>query len=202
MTVIAPPALKTRLAAALRAKRVSPFMAAALATLAALAGASGLWAASAFSSLDSAGQSVKLEWRPPNLSAFEPLAAKPPAADAQTLSRPLFAKTRRVEAAKTVAAPADNAAEPPAPPPALSLAGIVHFGSKSRAYLSGSGDGEWYGVGEKVAGWTVAEIRRIDLTLTSGGQSTELKLYPEPEPAAAAAPPASPTPRPKFRDRG
>lgn len=210
MTVSLLQTLKARFSGTMRAKRASPIMAVSLTALTALAGAAVLYAASAFFPAGDTPPTVKSEWRPPRLSAFEPTASKPPTSDEQTLSRPLFVKSRRPTSANATAAPTDPASEPIAPSPAFSLAGIVHFGANSRAFLAKSdgADGEWYEVGEKVAGWTLAQIRRVDLTLTSGERSANLKLYldsPAAE-AAATAPPAPPPPPfyrdPKFRKRG
>lgn len=206
-------ALMTRLAAAMRARRSSPIMAAALAALTVLTLSTGLYAASAFFSAGYAPQLVKSEWRPPSLAAFEPLAPKPPAADKQTLERPLFEKSRRPPPAKVSSAADEKAPEPVAAGASgLSLAGIVRCGARSRAFVSGNNgaDGEWYEVGQKISGWTIAKIRRIDLTLTSGDRAAELKLYPDPSAAPAAAPPPPPpappipplTPIPRSRDRG
>jgi hypothetical protein len=201
--------LKTRLWATLRAKRVSPVMAAALASSAALVSAAGLFAASATFSGSHEPGSVQSEWRPPSLQGFEPSPSKSMAEDTEILKRPVFEKSRRLTESKAKSALDDRAAkEPASAPPTLSVAGIVHFGDKARAFLSSDSDagGAWYVVGEKVAGWTVAEIRRIGLTLTSGQRFAELKLYPDvqasPQTLAPPSPPPPPLPNPRARKRG
>jgi len=187
------------LAAKLRAHRLSPLMAAVLAALSTVALAGGVYAAAALAGLDapSSQSTAASGWRPPALAALEPQPPKSPGADKQILQRPLFSKSRRPAPARS-----SPAAEKPSETAAgattiVSVAGIVRSGAGARAFLSTSAsDGEWYGVGEMIAGWTVAEIGRIDLTVMSGDKRAQVKLYPDYDPNTAPEPPAASPPSP------
>jgi len=205
---------KTRLwrelAAKLRARRLSPLMAAVLAALSIFVLAGGVYAAGALAGLTTspAPSTADSGWRPPALAALEPQPPKPPRDDKQILERPLFSKSRRPAPAKS--AVAEKPGETAAAATPLAVAGIVRSRAGARVFLSTSaGDGDWYGVGEIIAGWTVAEIGRIDLTVTSGDKRAQVKLYPDYDPNAAPEPPsdspASPPAAPanlRQRNRG
>ena len=76
----------------------------------------------------------------------------------------------------------------------LSLGGIIHNGANAFAYVSTrSTDGGWYRVGENIMGWTIAEIGRVDLTVTSGDERVRIKLRPDDDPSVAPQPPPAPS---------
>ncbi|HXY58092.1 MAG TPA: hypothetical protein VEH76_05885 [Methylocystis sp.] len=194
------------LATELRVRRLSPLMATALAGLSSVALAGGVYAAGVLLGLDAPASlpPAASDWRPPGFAGLEPSPPKAPGADEQILQRPVFFKSRRPAPVKS-----SSGAEKPketlvaAQTTPLSVAGIVRNGASALAFLStGAGEGEWCGVGEKIAGWTVAEIGRIDLTVTSGDKRAQVKLYPDYDPNVApepsSAPPPSPAPAPTI----
>ncbi len=180
------------LAAQLRANRLSPLTAGTLGALALLAAGAGVFAAAAVATTPFASRDADARqsfgWRPPVLAALAPIPAPSPNADAQTLSRPPFSRTRRPELHRAVEAA--TRAKDDAKPPALALGAVVRYGAKRRAFVTDAqgANGEWYRVGEKVAGWTVAEIRQDLLMLQNAGRSAQLQLYPDPPPEPAEAP--------------
>jgi hypothetical protein len=161
-------------------------MAMLLAVLAALAAAAGAFALRAFVEPDAFATAVKTEWRPPAYAAGAPSQAKPASADAQTLNRPIFFKSRRPFAgAKKDAAPAAAPRpEETAPPDGLSLGGIAKFGREQRAFIvtRTEPEGKWFAAGETVDDWTVADIKGAELTLKNGSRTIRLQLYPHPAP--------------------
>jgi len=182
-------------------------MGAALVGLSAAAAASGLYAASAFLPLrEWRAEAGRADWRPPSLAALEPLPSTPPGADDETLNRPLFSRTRRPDPASQSVGSLNKPGES-ASGLSISLAAIALFGGARRAYVTGDNgaDGQWYRVGERVAGWVVSEIRPNELMLKSGERSAHLSLYPErqaSEEAEAWDPPPPSRPRaPRSRQR-
>ncbi|PBC08187.1 hypothetical protein [Mesorhizobium sp. WSM3859] len=124
----------------------------------------------------------------------------PAAADstgfAETFARPLFTPTRRkfVAVAERAPAPAQVASDstPPAQPVASApplqapaLLGISINGASARALLKSAGaeTANWYGNGETIDGWTVANVEKDAATLEQGGKSARILLYP-PAPTA------------------
>ncbi len=170
-----------RIAAFVRSKRASPLMLAGLALLGILNAASVVLVLRAIVVSDELPALATSEWRPPILSASAPARSAPAISDVQTLTRPVFMKSRRPQPPKT---PTDRTATRATGSPAasgLTLGGIVHFRGSPRAYIVSNGlaVGEWLSVGEKVGVWTIVEIRKLDLTLENGAQYSKLLLYPQ-----------------------
>jgi hypothetical protein len=171
-------ALLARVSALAKAKRLSPIMLASLALLATTTALSAFFLLAALIGWGDPEAATIADWRPPavSLSASSPSAAS--AVDTQTLSRPVFAKSRRPSlqpAASTVSNLGSG------PQPMLGVEAIVFSSGGPRAYLvsQGAASGDWYVVGQLADGWTVAEIRPSELVLKSGERSATLSLYPE-----------------------
>lgn len=172
--------LRESLAARLAARRLSPLMSMSLAGLGALVAAAAIFDVSV---MLGAGAPVPphLDWRPPAFVAPPP-PQKPASADVQTLSRPIFSKSRRPSAA--AAKPASSEAEkanPSAPPPNVIVSAIVKFGPRTQAFVvsSTTPDGKWLAVGETVDGWSVDAIRSSEMVLKNGERTLTTPLYPE-----------------------
>lgn len=170
-------ALLERVSAFAKSKRLSPLMLASLALLANTTTLSAFFLLRALIGWGDPEAATIADWRPP----AAPLAASPPSAasmaDTQTLTRPVFAKSRRPSPQPL----ASGASLGTGPQPALGVEAIVFSNGGPRAYLAGqgAGSGDWYVVGQLADGWTVSEIRPSELVLKSGERSAILSLYPE-----------------------
>ncbi len=190
-------ALLAQLSAFARAKRLSPLMLAALSLLSVTTTLSALFFLRALIGSDESAPSATPDWRPPSASFLNSPASAPPSTDVQTVTRPVFAKSRR-PVPKVVAAPAPE--NRTGPPPALTVQAIVLSNGASRAYLvsQGGANGEWYLVGQLIDGWTISEMRASEVTLKSGERTAILSLYPETPPPgegeAKGLPPSMPSP--------
>jgi hypothetical protein len=101
--------------------------------------------------------------------------------DAQTLSRPIFWKSRRPRPIAAKSDRGDGFAGIPTAPAGLSLGAIIKSGASARAFVVSGEDpeGRWLALGESVQGWTIAEVGESELKLVNGAQSARLQLYPE-----------------------
>src|SRR5262249_18010339 len=101
---------------------------------------------------------------------------------AQTLTRPIFFKTRApfVPAPPPAAAVAPVAAPPPVVDPGFVLGGVTITPAIKKAYLATRANptGNWVSEGEDFLGWTVAAIDDGGVRLQQHGRSIELRLYP------------------------
>lgn len=189
------------LAAVLIALRLSPLMAMLLGCLGALLLAAFVFVIRAVDGPDLIEQPPNAEWRLPNLAAAAHNQAKPASADVQTLTRPIFAKSRR-PSPKSQEAESERS-DPTAPPPAgLALAAIAKFRNVEQAFIVANSfpEGKWLGVGEQVEGWTIADMNRFELTLKNGERSVRLQLYPtdpQPPPKPRSAPEPQDPPEPQ-----
>ncbi len=98
-----------------------------------------------------------------------------------TLSRPLFAPSRRKFVAPAPA-PVEIAAppsQPPAPPPAVKLVGIVSDPQGQLAVLRAEGEGKEIRVrvGDIVESWKVSHIAERGLTLSLGERDVSLAMF-------------------------
>lgn len=102
----------------------------------------------------------------------------------ETLSRPVFAPTRRPPE-PVAAAPVPIPPQPPelaptaAPADELRLKGVLIMRSGARALILSPSHqrGRWFRVGSKVDGWKVARITDQSVTMTTPDRLVELKLY-------------------------
>jgi hypothetical protein len=116
---------------------------------------------------------IKSEWRPPSLTLAAPPQIKPPTADQETLTRPIFSKTRHPFVTQAVKGEKSKVAGADAPtlPTGLALRAIVKLGgAKARIFVISKslGDGKWLGVGDAIEGWSVEAIQPLNVVLRNG----------------------------------
>lgn len=194
------------LATPLQAAHLSPLAGIILALLGAAALGAALLAAYALlgpAGLDDGAAAP--DWTPPTLAVVDLDPPQPPSADVETLSRPIFSKSRR-PSGKPAKAPAADGGRMTPSPAGLSVAAVVRNRKESRAFVVSvdTPEGAWRKIGDTVDAWTISRIERAEVTLENGGEKTTLKLYPDPDPNAQAAPstdappqmPQPPTPQP------
>ena len=171
-----------RISAFAKAERLSPLMLASLVLLANTTTLSALFLLRALIGWGDPEPAPIADWRPPAVSLKAPPTSAAFAADTQTLTRPVFAKSRRPSAQPVASAVANLGS---GAQPTLGVEAIVFAKDGPRAYLAGQGggSGDWYIVGQMADGWTVSEIRQSELVLKSGERSATLSLYPETMPA-------------------
>jgi hypothetical protein len=189
--------LWTQALAFAKARRLSPVALAGLGALAAVTALSALFLLRSIFAAVEPESTPHGDWRPPASAPSQTQSAAGPGGDLQTLSRPLFSKSRRPSPPSAVQT---QSFADPGLAMGLALGAVVRTASGVRAYLYTRGGvlGEWRGVGEQIEGWTVAEIDDAGLTLKSGARATTLKLYPPVAGAVDApvvpSPPAAPPP--------
>ena len=130
-------------------------------------------------------------WRAPSFVATGRPSAKPSAPGDATLSRPLFAKSRRPFEGQKRGLQASDATKGPE---GMTLRGVVDFHGKKQAFIvtSALADGQWLGVGQALEGWTVAEMGGAFVMMQNGGRSARLEIdYGERQPQSREAPPPS-----------
>jgi len=180
-------------AAPLHLAQLSPLSGMILAFLAATTLGAGLFAAYAFFGPKGMDAAVTApDWTPPTLAVVELEPPKPPGADVQTLTRPIFSKNRRPAPKTEKAAGRPDAAAIPAAT-GLTVNAIVRNKKASQAYFvsPASPEGAWKKVGDTVDSWTIKSIERYEVFLVNGAQTVKVKLYTEDQ---AADPPAPPRP--------
>ncbi len=180
----------------LKQMQLSPLSAIVVAVLAATTFATALFALYAiFGPMDSDSEAKAPDWTPPTLAAIELDPPKPPSADVESLTRPIFSKNRKATP-KTAATPTDMTAVSDAPS-GLSVTAIVRHKTTARAFLisTDTPTGAWRQVGDLVDSWTVTSITPSEVVLQSGGQFSKVKLYTDPPPSAGGAPATAPPSR-------
>lgn len=177
---------KLRLLAALAAStRISPLMMMILFCEAALGIAAAAFAVSAFFAEGAPPMGPSFEWKAPTLALVPPKVGRSNKVYLQTLSRPIFSKTRRPPNAASANLRAPEPVALP-PPSGVSLKGIVRYRSMAQAFLTSanSPQGEWKTIGDKLGSWTVDRIEHDHLALKNGTRSLKYSLYPELDPDA------------------
>lgn len=118
-------------------------------------------------------------WRLPTLAPDAPKKEMSAKADVQTLTRPIFFKSRRPPV--NARAEAAQVAEPPVESAQLTVSAIAKAGRAERAFLlsSAATEGRWLAVGEEIDGWTLAEVHTSEVVLRSGDSLVRLNLYPQ-----------------------
>ena len=173
---------------------------AALSALAVCIAGAGAFALSALCSpsIDAAAPATALSaWRAPRMAATGKASAKPAVYGDETLTRPVFAKSRRPFKGDKPGKQETAAAQAPA---GMALRAVVGFGGKRRAFIvtSALAEGQWLGVGEALEGWTIAEMDRAFVTMKNGERSARLEIdygapqvqsSPDAPPPMVAAPP-------------
>jgi hypothetical protein len=124
-------------------------------------------------------------WRAPTTARLQiGSLAKSNASYEETLSRPIFSRSRRPQnLEETGELQADNALSEPE----FSVAAVVQYNGIRRVFVIGGDapEGAWRSAGEKIEGWTISEVTRSDLELTGGGKVKRVGLYPWGPPSAA-----------------
>ena len=157
---------------------LSPLLAIALTTVALgdLAGAFALWLT--FHATESDLTARRFDMRLPDLAEDDGAPVKSAGSQMQTLERPIFSATRRP--ARSGQITKDGAATDASPPQGMRLVGSIGFDRHWRAFIVSDSKqaGQWFGVGDSIDGWTVADIESSIVILKNGAQSIELPLYP------------------------
>lgn len=168
-------------AAPLQQAHLSPLAGLVLALLGATTLAAALFAAYAFLGPLGSDADVKApDWTPPTLAVVDLDPPKAPSADVETLSRPIFTKSRRPS--PKVAKPAASETGPlTAAPSGITVGAIVRNKKATQAFIVSleTPEGAWKQVGDTVDSWTIATIDRTELILKNGQQMAKLKLYPD-----------------------
>ena len=120
------------------------------------------------------------DWRLPTLAASGPIRSKAASADVETLTRPIFAKSRRPVVAQAPQSEAGaKSSEDVSPPAGLALAAITKFHGIKRAFIvsTSAPRGKWIDVGEQIEGWTIVDMEGSELTLKNNSRSARVRLY-------------------------
>jgi len=172
----------TQNVAPLAQARLSPSMSIILAFLLATMVSAGLFAIYAILGPEGGEMEVKApEWTPPTLAVVKLDQPKTAADDVQSLSRPIFSKSRR-PSPRSVPARAEPVAAPIARnADGLTVYAIVKKENTSQAFIISAEEpeGAWKKIGDTVDTWTISSIDAAELTLKNGDRSAKLKLYPE-----------------------
>jgi len=134
---------------------------------------------------------AKAEWHAPSVLEAARTAVAPSAHDEQTLTRPIFSKTRRPQSVESQAVVTKDAPIHAAPLPAgISVKAVAIAGNARSAFLIWDAfpEGKWMREGEAIQGWTVSSVRKLDLILQSGEQSSRLIIDYSGNGAALAEP--------------
>lgn len=173
-----------RLAALLKQAHLSPLSAMILAFLLATTLMAGLFAlASIFGSIGLDSEVAAPDWKPPTLTIGELDPPTPASADVETLSRPIFSRSRRPSPKAKPQVEADLSPNAIAPG-SLTVSAIVKNKETHQAYVvsQDAPEGAWRKVGDTVDSWTISRIDRHEVILKSGEQTASIKLYPDPPP--------------------
>ncbi len=185
----------------LRAKsaRLSPLHLMALCAMSLLTLASGVFALRSAMAPVTLPIEAKQQWRTPvALSDAARGARAPPALDTQTLSRPLFSKSRRPSEAQKRKVEA-HAAGPSTIPAGMTLRAIINFGQDTQVFLvtNATSDGVWLKVGEQIEGWTLTEVSPTEVTMRNGDKTARLEFeYEDQSPTPGLAAPGLGQPKP------
>jgi hypothetical protein len=178
--------------------RIAPLQVGILGALSLSTISAAYFALSSIFSPLSPGAVAKAEWHAPRAIEAASAPAMPSARDEQTLVRPIFSKTRRPQPAESLAGLTKDAPIQAAPLPAGISARAVAIAGKARsAFLTWDAfpEGKWIREGEAIQGWTLSAVRKLDLVLRSGEQSSRLIIdysgsgsaQPEPQNSKTAA---------------
>ncbi|HXY58093.1 MAG TPA: hypothetical protein VEH76_05890 [Methylocystis sp.] len=158
--------------------------------------------------------SGKPDWRPPTAETPKgrPAGVFAGALESETLTRPLFDKSRRPPAktSQKQEAPTTSEAALAGPPAGMTLKGIVNQGRDKRVFIvtASTPDGAWLKIGESLEGWTFDSVADARVTLTRAGQVAHLEFNydeaspgsaPPPQPLAQQPPQQPPQQQPRAR---
>jgi hypothetical protein len=128
------------------------------------------------------------DWNPPTLAVVELDPPKPPSADVEALSRPIFAKNRK-PSPKSAASAVDPTTISEAPTD-LAVTAIVKSKKVAQAFVTSpeTPEGAWRKVGDTVGAWTLHKILHAEVVFQNGDQMTKVKLYAPPPDAPGEQP--------------
>ncbi|MDF0584152.1 hypothetical protein [Bradyrhizobium yuanmingense] len=104
------------------------------------------------------------------------------AALGRTLATPAFFKSRAPYVPPAPAAVPATAVAPVAPPPTVTVAGIVIDKRIKKALVLSPADnnGTWLSEGDQVMGWRVETITAAGVTLRQNSSKLDVRMYPSP----------------------
>ncbi len=157
--------------------RISPLWAVGLMTLSILTLAMGVFAFKSF--LGNGGQEDEIaaqEWKPPSLAIVSLDPPKPANVDIESISRPIFSKSRKPSPkAANAVSPSNGTTESGG----ISVTAIVLNKKILQAYIisSDAPEGAWRKIGDTVDSWNIASIAPKEVVIQNGGQRRTLPLY-------------------------
>lgn len=171
----------TQNAAPLAQARLSPLMSVILAFLLATTASAVLFAIYAILGPEGGEREVKTpEWTPPTQAVVNLDPPKTAADDVQSLTRPIFSKSRRPSSRSAPARAEPDAAPAAGNADGLTVYAIVKNGNTSQAFVTSldAPEGAWKKIGDTIDAWTISSIDAAELTLKNGDRSATLRLYP------------------------
>lgn len=160
--------------------RLSPLMAAILGSLLISTLTAALYAYRSFVSPLVTDPASRLEWRVPTAVNVSTAISASNKVDTQTLTRPIFSKSRRPSPRndQQASSKAPATLPPPPLPPGLSLKAIVILGKNKNAFVvcNSLPDGKWMKEGETIQGWTITTMHDLNVILKNGDHSARLAL--------------------------
>ena len=117
-----------------------------------------------------------LDWKPPSLAIVSLDPPKPANGDIESISRPIFSKTRKPTLKTAYAvSPANTTTDTGA----LSVTAIVLNKKIMQAFIisSDAPEGAWRKIGDSVDSWSITEIAAKEVIIQNGGQKRVLPLY-------------------------
>lgn len=171
-------------AAPLRQAQLSPLSLMLLGALSATTLAAALFATYALlGPVGSDAVGATPAWTPQTLAAVELDPPKPPGADVESLSRPIFSKSRR-PSTRAPKRPAPDSTEIAITPNRLTVSAIVTRKIARQAFVvsADTPEGAWRKVGDTIDSWTVTSIEPGRVILKNGGRTARIQLYADPPP--------------------
>jgi hypothetical protein len=159
--------------------RLSPLMGALLGVLFSSTSMAAYYACHAILSPLATDPAAKSEWRAPTALAVSAAVSVSDRTDTQTLTRPIFSKSRRPSTRDDQQGVAGAAPAPAAPlPSGLGLKAIVVHGDAKSAFMvcDSFPDGKWMKAGETIQSWTISAIHTLHVVLKSGERSSQLTI--------------------------
>jgi hypothetical protein len=163
--------------------RIAPLAAVGLLALVALNAWLLTVLAADIASDDQAAIGKRVDWAPNfSITADGVAVRKPVDAYSETLTHPVFFKTREPYVAPPPPPPPKVvAASPPVVDPGLVLGGVFINRDIKKAYLFSKTDprGTWVSEGENFLGWKVQSVDRAAVRLQQQDRTIEVLLYPK-----------------------
>jgi hypothetical protein len=164
---------------AIRPARLSPLMISVLGALLIFASLTGFYAFHSIMSPLAIDPVSRSEWRAPTVANESAAASPAHLTDAQTLTRPIFSKSRRPDVHDDQHARESlSMASPPPLPTGLIVRAVVVLGENKSAYVvcDSFPDGKWMKEGESIQNWTISAVHDLYLILKNGEHTSQLIL--------------------------